>query len=871
MASTEVGAAHVGIYPKIDASSLNSVKTALAQTFTGNTLNVAKAAFKGIATSISAVGAGLTGLAASGGLSRALNIEQAQTMFKGLNLNWNDFYSTIMSSVDGTAYGFDVAATAAAQLAASGVSAGSDMEKALNGCVGASATFGTDLGDLSGIWAKVAASGKLTGETVMQFTDRGINAVSVLSQYLGKSTSEVSAMVSAGQISFDIFSNAMYSAFGDSAKAANNTFTGSLANMKAALSKIGQDWLTPLKDSAIPVFNSIKNVFNSCRTALQPLATSFGAFLGVSYDAQGNLTRTSGATESLCAFLDNLATKIQSVDLTNLSGGAKAAAAALGALGAVSLGGLISQVPIVGDVFNGLTGNITGALSNLGSNITQNLGGALSTASSAAAKAGGGFKGLGAGIGAIASPVNIIMAALAALAAIFVYCYTTNEGFRNSVNGLISAIAAGLAPAFSSLQTLGQPLAAMFSALCNIGMQIIQVILQVAAALAPIISTLISMVVPILNMIISVINAILSVVQSVLTVILGVIQTVLPPIITIINAALTVILAIIQVVMPIIQTIITTAMSVIQGVIDTVWPHIQSIIESVMGVIQSIIQIVTSAISGDWSGVWNGICSLFQNIWNVIKSVVSAAIGIVKSVIQNVLNTISSIWNGAWNAIGSFLQGAWDGITNAVSSGIDGVINFFTNMPQNIMNALGDLGSLLVNAGKDIIDGFLNGVKNAFKGVTDFFGGVADTIASLKGPKPYDLRVLIPNGQWLMQSLCTGLNRGMKGVRETLSNITAEISDFGFSGAMDNAIENVKSGVETIAEMVNGSTYGMQLQTAGASAYSNSTGLYNSSNGFQPLVINVNNAEVNSRPEMEKAAYDLLFELRRYGYTQGAK
>ena len=35
--------------------------------------------------------------------------------------------------------------------------------------------------------------------------------------------------------------------------------------------------------------------------------------------------------------------------------------------------------------------------------------------------------------------------------------------------------------------------------------------------------------------------------------------------------------------------------------------------------------------------------------------------------------------------------------------------------------------------------------------------------------------------------------------------------------------------------------------------------------------INVNNAEVNSRPEMEKAAYDLLFELRRYGYTQGAK
>ena len=115
---------------------------------------------KSIGNAIGTVTAGVTTLAATGGMSRALNIEKAQTMFKGMKLEWSDFYSTIQQSVDGTAFGFDTAAQACAQLAASGVAAGNDMEKALNGCVGTAATFGQDLGDLSSIWAKVAANGK---------------------------------------------------------------------------------------------------------------------------------------------------------------------------------------------------------------------------------------------------------------------------------------------------------------------------------------------------------------------------------------------------------------------------------------------------------------------------------------------------------------------------------------------------------------------------------------------------------------------------------------------------------------------------------------------------------------------------------------
>ena len=54
--------------------------------------------------------------------------------------------------------------------------------------------------------------------------------------------------------------------------------------------------------------------------------------------------------------------------------------------------------------------------------------------------------------------------------------------------------------------------------------------------------------------------------------------------------------------------------------------------------------------------------------------------------------------------------------------------------------------------------------------------GIAGTIASLKGPKRKDLRLLIPNGGWIMQSLETGLKKRFKGVKDTVSGFANELS-----------------------------------------------------------------------------------------------
>ncbi len=657
---------------------------------------------KSISTAIGTVTAGVTTLAATGGMSRALNIEKAQAMFKGMKLAWGDFYQTIQDSVDGTAFGFDTAATAAAQLAASGVAAGSDMEKALNGCVGTAATFSQDLGDLSSIWAKVAANGKLSGEQVAQFTDRGINAISVLSTYLGKSSDEVSKMVTAGKIDFQTFSDAMYASFGDSAKAANESFTGSMANMKAALSKIGQDWMTPLKDSAIPVFNSIRGVLNSCRAAIKPLSTAFGEFLGVTYDAQGNLTRTGGAVEKLCTFLDGLSEKIKGVDLSQLGTGGKIAAAALAGLAAVSLGGLIGQIPVLGALANSLTGGIIPAI-----------------------------KGVATGFAALSAPAAVAVAAITAFAAIFAYSMATNEAFRNQIIGIASSIASSLAPAFQSLTGLAEPLQGLFAAAVIVVNSFALALGGLVAAVAPVIATIVSGLVPIISTIIDAVGQIALV-----------ITTTLCPIIQQVTDLITAN-------MPVIQEVITNGLALIQSVWDSTWSAIGDWVANLWNTIKSVVQgginnvksFISSGLStvqGLWNSAWSTVQSILNNAWSGITNGVSSGINSVVSFVSSIPGRIV----GALGNLGSLLYSAGSsivsGLLNGIKSTIGGVYDFVSGIAGTIASLKGpkrkDLRLLIPNGGW-IMQSLETGLKKRFEGVKDTVSGFADELSmSFGGP-----------------------------------------------------------------------------------------------------------------------------------------
>lgn len=227
-----------------------------------------------------------------------------------------------------------------------------------------------------------------------------------------------------------------------------------------------------------------------------------------------------------------------------------------------------------------------------------------------------------------------------------------------------------------------------------------------------------------------------------------------------------------------------------QGGFDVV----KNIVQTAMNIIENIIKLVSSIIKGDWEGAWNAIQGLASSIWEGIKNIINAGINAVKNIIQSILQVIRNLWDGAWNGISSFLSSCWDGIKNAVSDGINNVVDFFRNLPSRILSALGNLGNLLVDAGKSIIDGLLNGLKSAFGKVQDFVGGIGDWIAAHKGPKEYDLKLLIPNGGWIMESLATGLEKALPEVHKALDSVAGEIQGYDFGAATVEADFNAYKG-----------------------------------------------------------------------------
>lgn len=242
-----------------------------------------------------------------GGINRALNIENAHFQLQGLLKDEEKVQAVMqdaMDSVDGTAYAYDSAAKAAAQFAATGMQAGTQMQSALRAITGVAAMTNSEYEGISQIFTTVAGNGRLMGEQLLQLASRGLNAAATLADYLtevGDGTkvteAEVREMVSDGKISFELFAQAMDSAFGEHAKRANETFNGAMSNIKAALARIGALFVSPLvvqNGPLVQLFNAIRERVNDVKAAIGPLADQFtGSVNKMAVSAKAAITKIS--------------------------------------------------------------------------------------------------------------------------------------------------------------------------------------------------------------------------------------------------------------------------------------------------------------------------------------------------------------------------------------------------------------------------------------------------------------------------------------------------------------------------------------------------------------------------------------------------
>ena len=223
----------------------------------------------------------------TGGWTRATNIDQATFQLKGLGIAIEDVNEQINTAVEGTAYGYDQAAKAASQLATSQVKIGDgfktisfknskvvkenvdEMERALGAISGIAAMTNSQFDDIADIFTDAAGRGKISADTFNRIAQRGLNSAGALAQSMGISEAAVKELASKGKISFQEFADAMYETFFLHAKDANTTFEGSLSNMKAALSRLGQPFAKSIRDMMIGPFNELKETIKKVKSELE--------------------------------------------------------------------------------------------------------------------------------------------------------------------------------------------------------------------------------------------------------------------------------------------------------------------------------------------------------------------------------------------------------------------------------------------------------------------------------------------------------------------------------------------------------------------------------------------------------------------------
>ena len=256
--------------------------------------------------------------AIQGGWQRALNIEQAKNLIDGLGYAWDENsekfeagMKTVKTAVDnavtGTRYALDEAALVASQLLSSGVEDTEKLEYSLKSISGLASVLNADYGDIGRIFAQVAGQGRMMGDDLLQLQQRGIGAADYIAKYLdgnkevakaaldsaiaqGRQVkkmqeirdhaeitgADVREMVSAGAIDFDILSASFNELFAQAEKA-NDTYTGSLANLKSAVNRVGESFMKIKLENMTYLFNALIPIVKRFKVLLDPLAEKVAA------------------------------------------------------------------------------------------------------------------------------------------------------------------------------------------------------------------------------------------------------------------------------------------------------------------------------------------------------------------------------------------------------------------------------------------------------------------------------------------------------------------------------------------------------------------------------------------------------------------
>lgn len=237
-----------------------------------------------------AVGGALAGITIGKGFGRLVEIDNAKAKLEGLGhsgKNVKGIMDNALESVKGTSYGLGEAATTASSAVAAGIEPGKELTRYLSLTGDAAAIAGTSMGEMGSIINKVQTSNKAYNGELQQLSERGIPIYQWIAKEAGVTADAVFDMASDGKISSEMFLNAIETNIGGAAKKmGQKSFTAGLANMWAAVGRLGASFLDAGGKGG-GFFSKMKPLMEELTNSLDGMETKaakWGESLGKAFD-----------------------------------------------------------------------------------------------------------------------------------------------------------------------------------------------------------------------------------------------------------------------------------------------------------------------------------------------------------------------------------------------------------------------------------------------------------------------------------------------------------------------------------------------------------------------------------------------------------
>ena len=365
-------------------------------------------------------------------------------------------------------------------------------------------------------------------------------------------------------------------------------------------------------------------------------------------------------------------------------------------------------------VVQGITGIVAGAMAFGGvalvvGKFVSAIGGIVSgigTAISAVSGIASAISGLGGVIGLLTNPITLVIAAIAAFAAAFVYCWNNVEGFKEKVTEAFHTVCDIVSGVVSTIWDVIQTVWGAIKPF------VVDVFQGCAEIIGEVFTIILDIVVPIVEGIWNTIQAVWGAIKPYVEAIFGGIAEYLGGI------------------WDVIYSVIKGALDIIKAVMDGDWSAIKDIVINMVDGIKDGIQRTWDGIKQIISTVLDAIKSGVSSAWEGIKSAISSALDAIKSVVSSIWESIKSKISSVLDGIKSVVSSAWEGIKSTISSALDGVKSVASNAWENIKSTASSAFESVKSTASSVWNGIKSAITRPIESAKNTVLGIVDKIKS---------------------------------------------------------------------------------------------------------------------------------------------